>query len=105
MAMGLPVICTNHPNQKSIVKEGLFINMSQAETLAQVLSIENRGSLKCFIEKGLAIAREHYDLQILKHQYIEHYQRISASAPQLPTYSLSKKLMAHLRNTLRQITA
>lgn len=105
MAMGLPVICTNHPNQKSIVKEGLFINMSQAETLAQVLSTENRASLKRFVEKGLDIAREYYDLKILKRQYIEHYQRITASAPLLPRYSLSKKLIANLRNTLQRITA
>lgn len=105
MAMGLPVICTNHPNQKSIVKEGIFIDMTQIGALTHVLKRENRDSLKSFSKKGLCIAAEHYDLQALRRQYIEHYQRITASQPQLPTYSLSKKLIANLRNTLQKITA
>jgi glycosyltransferase involved in cell wall biosynthesis len=104
MAMGLPVICTNHPNQKSIVKEGVFIDMKQTGALALVLSSRNRDTLKDFSEKGLRIVAGHYDLQVLKRQYIDHYQRIAASRPQLPTYSLGRKLIANLRNTLKQIT-
>ena len=105
MAMGLPVICTNHPNQKSIVKEGVFIDMKQTGALALVLSSNNRGTLKDFSEKGLRIVAEHYDLLVLKRQYIEHYERIAAYRPQLPTYSFGRKLIANLRNTLKQITA
>lgn len=105
MAMGLPVICTNHPNQKSIVKEGVFIDMKQTGALSLVLSSTNRDTQKDFAEKGLRIVAEHYDLQVLKRQYIKHYQRIAASQPQLPTYSLGRKLIANLRNTLKQITA
>ena len=105
MAMGLPVICTNHPNQKSIVKEGVFIDMKQSGALAIVLSGTNRNALNDFAEKGLRIVTEHYDLQVLKRHYIAHYQRIAASQPHLPTYSLGRKLIANLRNTLKQFTA
>ena len=37
MAMGLPVICTDHPNQRAIVKEGMFIDMRRDGALADVL--------------------------------------------------------------------
>lgn len=103
MAMGLPVICTNHPNQKAIVKEGVFIDMTRPGALAHVLSSDNRGTLKRFAEKGLRIVAEHYDLLVLKRQYVEHYQRIAASQPRLPTYSVGRKLMANLRNTVKRI--
>jgi glycosyltransferase involved in cell wall biosynthesis len=105
MAMGLPVICTNHPNQKAIVKEGIFIDMKKPGALADMLSSNNRSTLKGFAEKGLHIVAEHYDLQILKRQYIEHYVRIASSRPQLPKYSLGRKLIANIRNSLKRITA
>jgi glycosyltransferase involved in cell wall biosynthesis len=105
MAMGLPVICTNHPNQKTIVKEGVFIDMKKPGALADMLNENNRSTLKGYAEKGLNIVAKHYDLQILKRQYIEHYVRIAASRTQLPKYSIGRKLIANLRNSLKRITA
>ena len=37
MAMGLPVISTNHPNQQSIIKDGVFIDMSKSGALTAAL--------------------------------------------------------------------
>ncbi len=45
MAMGLPVICTNHVNQRSIIKEGIFIDMSKPGALTNALQKTNRDTL------------------------------------------------------------
>lgn len=34
LAMGLPVFCTEHPNQRSIVREGVFLDIKQAGSYA-----------------------------------------------------------------------
>ena len=101
MAMGLPVICTNHPNQQSIVKEALFIDMKATGTLASALSQGNRGALAGLGERGRAIVAEHYDLTKLKQRYIDKYRDISAAGSSLKRYSLKTGLSANLRNVLR----
>lgn len=102
MAMGLPVICTNHVNQRDIVKEGIFIDIMKPGALTQALQDTSRSAFAELGRRGREIATKHYDLDVLKGQYIERYQAIAVSPPTLPTYSVKDKLVANLKNLLRQ---
>jgi len=103
MAMGLPVICTNHPNQKAIVKEGIFVDMMQTGALASALINRDQKMLEDLARMGPKIVEKWYDLKSLKRRYLENFERIAASETSLPAYSLSKKLKANLRNTLAKM--
>lgn len=103
MAMGLPVVCTNHPNQRSIVKEGLFIDMARPGALADVLRSTPRETLQALGARGVQIARQHYDLQQLKQQYLQHYARIAATPVELPRANFRRKLAANARNAWRRV--
>lgn len=101
MAMGLPVICTNHPNQKSIVQEGIFIDMKQPGALNDVLKNRDPNMLKALAKKGRKIVETEYDLTVLKQRYIEKYTEIANSEVVLPKYSVTDKLRSNLNNFLR----
>ena len=103
MAMGLPVICSNHPNQKAIVKEGVFIDMERPGNLAAALNGRDQKQFDDLSRNGLRVVAEHYDLKALKRRYIEEFQRIVATETSLPNYSLPLKLKANLTNMLRKI--
>jgi glycosyltransferase involved in cell wall biosynthesis len=98
LAMGLSVICTNHVNQRSIVKEGIFIDMRRPGELAAVLRDTPRTALAELGERGRAIAERYYDLRVLKHQYLERYQAIAAAPSSLPKYTLKTKLSANAKS-------
>ncbi len=102
MAMGLPVICTNHVNQRSIIKEGIFIDMSKPGALTHALQKTNRDTLAAIGKRGREIAAEHYDLVVLKQRYIERYRSVASAQVSLPKYSLKTKLASNLRNLIRQ---
>ncbi|KFB77981.1 glycosyltransferase family 4 protein [Candidatus Accumulibacter cognatus] len=101
MAMGLPVICTNHRNQRAIVKEGIFIDMRQAGALTKALRDTDRSTLAALGQRGRKIVLEHYDLAVLKRKYIERYDTIASSPTSLPTYSFANKLACNARNVVR----
>jgi len=101
MAMGLPVICTNHVNQRDIVREGVFINVKKPGTLTAALQPGKRAALQALGRRAHKIATAHYDLEALKLQYIERYQSIAAATSTLPTYSLMDKLISNVRNSVR----
>lgn len=103
MAMGLPVICTHHPNQRSIVKEGIFIDMKKPGTLAEVLRKTDRATFAAIGERGRQIAIERYDLRVLKKQYLERYQLIASTESTLPKYTLKRKLAANTQNLFRKM--
>ena len=65
MAMGLPVICTNHVNQRSIVKEGVFIDMQKPGELQKVLRDPDSAKLLALGKRGRELVAEHYDLAVL----------------------------------------
>lgn len=102
MAMGLPVICTNHPNQRSIVKEGVFIDMKIEGALSDALRKMDKKTLGKLAKCGRSIVADNYDLNVLKRCYIEKYTAISAFQSSLPRYSLQKKLGANIRGAIRQ---
>ncbi len=103
MAMGLPVICSNHPNQKAIVKEGVFIDMAHPGNLTAALNDRDQKQFDDLSRNGLRVVAEHYDPKALKRRYMEEFQRIVATETLLPSYSLPLKLKANLTNMLGKI--
>ena len=102
MAMGLPVICSNHKNQRAIVKEGIFINVKEPGALTKALRDTSSASFAALGQRGKEIVAAHYDLIVLKNQYIERYKAIASAPVSLPSYSLRKKLTANFKNTARR---
>ena len=103
MAMGLPVICTNHVNQRSIVRDGIFIDMSKSGALTAALRETDPVLLASLRTKGPENAAVYYDLPLLRQRYIDEYRRIAESPTILPSYSPRTKLAANLRNGLRRL--
>lgn len=103
MAMGLPVICTNHVNQRSIVRDGIFIDMSKSGALTAALRETDPVVLASLRAKGPENAAVYYDLPLLRQRYIDEYRRIAESPTILPSYSPRTKLAANLRNGLRRL--
>lgn len=104
MAMGLPVICSNHKNQRAIVKEGIFIDMKESGALTKALSKTDRETFAALGQRGKKIVLEHYDLTVLKRQYLDRYQAIASAPVSLPAYTLSSKLTANAKNAARRAT-
>jgi glycosyltransferase involved in cell wall biosynthesis len=102
MAMGLPVICSNHKNQRAIVKEGIFINVKEPGALTNALRDTSRENFTALGQRGKEIVAAHYDLTVLKRQYLDRYQAIAASPVSLPSYSLRRKLAANAKNAARR---
>jgi glycosyltransferase involved in cell wall biosynthesis len=102
MAMGLPVFCTSHPNQRDIVKEAVFVDMARAGALTASLRDTPRDVLAALGRRGREIVRQHYDLELLKRRYVEQYQVIAQAPSSLPQYNVGFKLRANLRNALRR---
>ncbi len=102
MAMGLPVICTNHVNQRSIVKEGVFIDMQKPGELQKVLRDPDSAKLLALGKRGRELVAEHYDLAVLRQRYIERYTLIAATEPKMPKHTVRKKIFANAKNVLRQ---
>lgn len=102
MAMELPVICSNHINQRNIVKEGIFVDMKKPGALTAALSDTDRNTFRQLGKRGREIVAENYDLGVLRRQYVERYSMIAASPISLPRYSLRQKLASNLKNLLRK---
>ncbi|AUM00689.1 glycosyl transferase family 1 [Zoogloeaceae bacteirum Par-f-2] len=102
LAMGLPVFCTQHPNQRAIVQEGVFIDMSQPGALTAALRDTPPARLAELRRLGPQIARRDYDLRVLRQRYIDEYQRIAATPGQLPAWTLRRRLGANLHNLARR---
>lgn len=101
MAMGLPVFCTQHPNQKMIVGDGVFVDMQARGALSAALRDTPRQRLAELARLGRERAEQHYDLRVLKQQYLERYRLIAQAPSSLPQHTLGRKLAANLNNALR----
>ncbi len=102
MAMGLPVVCSQHPNQRSIVQQGVFIDMRRSGALAAVLRDTPREEWRALAERGRQVALKRFDLAVLKQQYLERYAAIAAAPARLPEYSLKTRLAANAKNAWRR---
>ena len=103
MAMGLPVVCTQHINQRQIVKHGVFVDMAKPGKLTAVLRDTPRAAWHALGLKGQAVARQHYDLKVLKASYLRQYLQIAAAPITLPKAQTIDKLRAHGRHAWRAL--
>jgi len=103
MAMGLPVVSTNHPNQRQIIQAGVFIDMAAPGALSAALRDTPRERWDALRREGRAIAVRDYSLAALRQRYLEHYARIAAAPSQLPVDSTGRRLRAHAHNLWRQL--
>lgn len=102
MAMGLPVVCTNHENQRSIVQEGIFIDMARPGALTETLRRRDAGAYARIGKRGREIVQREYDLEKLAASYVERYRAIAAAPSSLPCYSWKVQLRANAQNAWRQ---
>lgn len=101
MAMGLPVVCTNHVNQRSIVRDGIFLDMRRPGALADALRHAERSTLASLGKSGRRIAEQHFDLRVLRDAYLQRYAAILQSPPSLPRLTFRTRFRAHVTNTIR----
>lgn len=102
LAMGLPVICTNHANQREIVQAGIFIDMAKPGELTRTLRDVDPDRLAELRRLGPEIARRDYDLNALRERYLQEYQRIAQTPVSLPAYTIGTKIKANVGNLLRR---
>lgn len=103
MAMQLPVFCTNHPNQVSIVQHGVFVDMARPGALRAAVAGRDPAHLKRLAAKGREVVRRDFDLARLREAYAERYAQLAAAPSTLPTYRRRDALAAHGRNVLRTV--
>lgn len=103
MAMGLPVISTNHPNQTSIIKFGTFVNMNKQGELAKVLAVNKRQELKKNCAAALNYASNTYDFEKLREKYVFNYKSISESETKTKHNLLLKRIISNINNFKKHI--
>lgn len=103
MASGLPVICTNHPNQRGIVKVGRFVDMSKEGSIARELSATPRPEWKALGDCSVRTAREHYSLERLRSSYLERYRVIAAAPVTLPQYTWRTRVSSNANNMIAAV--
>jgi len=104
MAMGLPVVCTHHPNQRQIVQQGAFVDMQAPGALTSALCNRSREQWRALGTNALNIVNEQYDLHMLRHRYTQAYTRIFKASPQpLADWSRGRRLLHTLSATLRAV--
>lgn len=103
MAAGLPVFCTNHPNQRSIVQEGVFVDMRKPGALSTALRNRRPTELRALGQKGREIAVAQYDLRALEQAYLHAYERIARSTVKLPAYGMLQSWRARTSSSKRRI--
>ncbi len=101
MAMELPVFCTNHPNQRSIVQEGVFVDMGRTGALRDAVRCRDPVRLAELGRRGREIALRDFDLARLRQAYADAYARIAAQPSTLPRPGWRRTLAAHARNGYR----
>lgn len=99
--MGLPVFCTDHPNQRSIVRHGVFVDMARPGALRAAFAARDPAYMAKLGREGREWALAQYDLQHLKGEYIRHYRRLAEAPSTLPTYGWREAARAHAHNAWR----
>ena len=101
MAMGLPVICTDHPNQKAIVQQGIFIDVRKPGALSSVFRDTSREELRDVGRRCLEVARRDYDLAGLKDAYKRQYARIANAPDSLPRHTMWRAMGSNFKGLVR----
>lgn len=103
VAAGLPVFCTNHPNQRDIVKEGIFVDMRKPGALARALMSRSLDELRTIGLRGREIAIAHYDPNKLKKSYLAAYAHIAQTPSRLPDASALQRWQLRAGGSIRRI--
>jgi len=104
MAMGLPVVCTQHPNQRQIVQRGVFVDMQAPAALTAALRSPSREQWRALGAHGLEVVQREYDLRVLARQYHEAYDRIAATtAAPLPQWTAAEAWRARAGALLSRV--
>jgi len=103
MAMGLPVVCTRHENQRSIVQQGIFVDMASQGALTAALRQRDPAHLARLGARGRQIVEREFDLAGLADRYLDAYRRIAAAPSSLPGYGWKTRLRANVANGLRSV--
>lgn len=103
MAMGLPVFCTNHPNQRNIVGNGIFIDMTVPGALTRALKNVGESERSELGRLGMRRVADIYDMARLRERYVEHYKRMARSTVNLPRHTLGRKMLDNARNIARKL--
>jgi 1,2-diacylglycerol 3-alpha-glucosyltransferase len=104
MSAGLPVISTDHPNQRGIIQQGVFIDMKAEGALTQALRDTPAERLKELGEMGRAIVLRDYDVAMLRQRYIDHYAAIDACPSSLPIYRPRPWFLTRLAGFAQRLT-
>lgn len=104
MAMALPVFCTSHPNQRSIVGEGgIFVDMRAPAALAAAVRQHSPDALAARGRAGRQVVERDFDQSMLPDRYVALYQRLADMPPQLPQWTASDQWRARWHNLRRQL--
>lgn len=93
MAMALPVVATQHENQRAIIGDcGVFVDMTARGAVADAvrqLTPDRRAELG---RLGRARVEQVYDLTAQRQAYVDMYARAAAIEPVVPSYTWRDKL-------------
>lgn len=101
MAMGLPVIATEHENQRQILGDAVFVDMQRRGALREAILRLDPQARRRLGDLGRKRVETHYDLAKLRQDYVDMYQRIAATTITPARHTLSRRIVANLRNLLR----
>ncbi len=103
MAMALPVFCTQHPNQRSIVRGGVFVDMGKPGALADALRASTPEQRAALGAEGRAFAVANYDFKHLVARYLAEYRRMADTPVSIPAPKLSSRALGHARSAWRSL--
>jgi glycosyltransferase involved in cell wall biosynthesis len=102
MAMGLPVICTNHQNQREILKEALFIDVKKPGALTSAITDTSPAERSRLAQRGPQIVAEHYSIEKLREGYLQMYARAIQQKRPIARPTRLDRLKANVSNLLRR---
>lgn len=102
MAMGLPVVCTSHPNQRSIVVDGVFVDMAAPGALAAALRDTSPARWLELSHSGPERVRACFELATLRQAYLARYQTIAAAPVTLPKHTVTRRVANNVRGAWQQ---
>jgi glycosyltransferase involved in cell wall biosynthesis len=99
MASGLPIIATNHDNQKWIMKgSSLLIDMKKEGLLASKIKlVKNNKVLRAFLSKKGLERVKYFSQDSIKKKYIELYKKVAKVKFKKKPYSFTDKIKNNLK--------
>lgn len=100
MAMKLPVIATNHINQRQIIQKGIFLDMRKKGEITRSIQHLSREKRYALGKAGRMIVEDHYDIKKLTNDYIRMYMTTAEKQEQQKRYLIIDKIKNNLLNLL-----